>query len=84
MTENLKEQLQPNQKQGSGVKALKPFGQNPSLGSQKAILDMLTMIFLCVVPYTVLLTFSQETNTAVSFQIHAPPEIVVGKEIHDP
>lgn len=52
--------------------------------SQKAILDMVTMIFLCMVPYTVSLAFSQESNTAVFFQIHAPPETVVGKEIHDP
>ena len=50
----------------------------------KSNLGELTMIFLCVVPYTVPLAFSQETNTAVSFQIHAPPETVVGKEIHDP
>lgn len=42
------------------------------------------MIFLCMVPYTVSLAFSQESNTAVFFQIHAPPETVVGKEIHDP
>ena len=47
-------------------------------------MDMLTMIFLCVVPYSVPLAFSQESNTAVSFQIHAPPETVVGKEIHVP